>query len=90
MMKEEIKPVCRLLALCILCQACTVVPITGRKQLSLVPESEMISMSFTSYTDFIKKNPLSTYKSNVEMVQKVGSDIAGKTALPEAMKYYHK
>jgi predicted Zn-dependent protease len=57
-------------------QACTVVPISGRKQLILVPESQMISMSLTSYTDFLKTNTLSTDKSNADLVKQVGSDIA--------------
>jgi predicted Zn-dependent protease len=57
-------------------QACSVVPLTGRKQLNLVPESEMISMSFSSYTDFMKVNPPSTDKANTNMVKEVGSDIS--------------
>jgi predicted Zn-dependent protease len=56
--------------------ACSVVPLTGRKQLSLIPESEMISMSFTSYTDFIKVNPVSTDKINTAIVKEVGSNIS--------------
>ena len=63
-------------SLCIIYQSCTVVPLTGRKQLILVPESEMISMSFTNYTDFIKANNLSTDKLNSDLVKKVGSDIS--------------
>jgi predicted Zn-dependent protease len=64
------------LSLYIFCQACTVVPLTGRKQLSLVPESEMISMSLTSYSDFLKANPISTDKVKTDMVRKVGSELA--------------
>jgi predicted Zn-dependent protease len=55
---------------------CSVVPLTGRKQLSLIPESEMISMSLTSYTDFIKVNPVSADKINTNIVKEVGSDIS--------------
>ena len=29
--------------------ACSTVPLTGRRQLSLVPESDMISLSLTEY-----------------------------------------
>jgi predicted Zn-dependent protease len=60
----------------LLFQACSVVPITGRKQLSLVPESQMISMSLTSYSEFLKANTLSTDKTNVDLVKQVGSNIA--------------
>jgi predicted Zn-dependent protease len=57
-------------------QSCATVPLTGRKQLSLLPESEMISMSFTSYTDFLKENPLSADKINAALVKEVGSNIS--------------
>lgn len=56
--------------------ACSTVPLTGRKQLSLVPESQMISLSLTSYSDFLKTNTLSTDKTSAAMVNQVGSDIA--------------
>jgi len=75
-MKKMVKTVLAAMAFSILYQACSVVPITGRKQLSLVPESEMISMSLTSYTDFLKANTLSKDKVNADLVKKVGSDIA--------------
>jgi predicted Zn-dependent protease len=60
----------------ILYQSCTVVPLTGRKQLNLLPESEMISMGLTNYSDFLKENPLSTDKINATLVKKVGVDIS--------------
>ena len=59
-----------------LLQGCSVVPLTGRKQLSLVPESEMISMSLTNYGDFLKQNTLSTDKANSAMVREVGAKIS--------------
>ena len=39
---------------------CASVPLTGRKQVILLPESEMMQMSLTSYGDFLKENKLST------------------------------
>ena len=57
-------------------QTCSVVPLSGRKQLNLIPESEMISMSLTSYNEFLKTNPVSSDKSDAELVRRVGSDIA--------------
>ena len=76
MMKRNFRSLLASLSLCVLYQSCAVVPLTGRKQLSLVPESEMISMSLTSYTDFLKVNTLSTDKIHVDMVKEVGSNIA--------------
>jgi predicted Zn-dependent protease len=57
-------------------QACSTVPLTGRKQLNIVPESQMISMSFTSYSEFLKTNKVSSDQSASAMVTTVGKDIA--------------
>jgi len=56
--------------------SCSTVPLTGRRQLSLVPESEMISLSLTEYGKFISANKLSTDKNKVDMVKRVGERIA--------------
>lgn len=56
--------------------ACSTVPLTGRRQLSLVPESEMISLSLTEYDKFIKSNKLSTDNNKTALVKKVGERIA--------------
>jgi predicted Zn-dependent protease len=56
--------------------SCSVVPLTGRKQLNLLPESEMIAMGFTNYTEFLKENPPSTDISNSAMVREVGGNIS--------------
>src|SRR5665648_247284 len=50
--------------------ACSTVPLTGRRQLSLVPESDMMALSFTEYDKFIKTNKLSTDKNNAAMVKR--------------------
>ncbi len=56
--------------------ACEKVPITGRKQLSLIPESDMINMSLTSYTDFLTKNPAAAATdADAKLVKKVGANI---------------
>jgi predicted Zn-dependent protease len=57
-------------------QSCSTVPLTGRKQLSLVPESEMITMGLTNYTAFLKENTVSTDKANTALVNKVGKNIS--------------
>ena len=57
--------------------ACEKVPITGRKQVSLIPESDMIGMSLTSYKDFLSKNPpVAVTDNNEELVKKVGTNIS--------------
>ena len=55
--------------------ACTTVPITGRQQLSLLPESSMLSMSLTEYDQFLKQHTLSTNVAETQMVKRVGARI---------------
>jgi predicted Zn-dependent protease len=55
--------------------SCSSVPITGRSQLSLVSDSEMMSMSYQEYDKFLKENKLSTDKQATEMVRRVGLKI---------------
>ena len=56
--------------------SCSVVPFTGRKQLSIVPESEMIAMGLASYQEFMKENPVSMDKNNNTLVKEVGVNIS--------------
>ena len=55
---------------------CASVPLTGRKQVILLPESEMMQMSLTSYGDFLKENKLSTRTDDTRRVKEVGTRIA--------------
>lgn len=55
--------------------ACSKVPITGRNQLSLVPESEMQSMSYQQYDQFLKENKLSSNATATATVKRVGTRI---------------
>lgn len=65
------------LALCAFVVSCSKVPITGRKQLNLLPESQLMSMSLTSYKDFIGQNNLvSTSDPRTQMVKRCGDRIA--------------
>lgn len=54
---------------------CSTVPITGRKQLSLVSNSEMNAMSFQQYDEFLKQNKISSDKNRSDMVKRVGVNI---------------
>ncbi|MBC9912153.1 M48 family metallopeptidase [Chitinophaga varians] len=59
--------------------ACTRVPITGRSQLNLLPESTMQSMALQEYQSFLSSNKVVSQSSNrdAEMVKRVGQRIAG-------------
>lgn len=55
---------------------CGSVPVTGRKQMLLVSDSEVLTLSLQQYGEFMKTAPVSTDKTNTALVQKVGRDIA--------------
>ncbi len=56
-------------------QSCGKVPVTGRNQLNLVPSSQMLSMSYQQYDDFLKENKLSTDVRKTTLVKEVGQRI---------------
>jgi len=55
--------------------ACSVVPITGRRQLNMIPDSTMLSMSFQQYDQFLKENKISKDQNKTAMVKRVGKKI---------------
>jgi predicted Zn-dependent protease len=61
----------------LLFMSCSTVPLTGRKQLNLIPGSTMLSMSAQQYTDFLKTNKVSSSQKDIDMVGKVGRKIQG-------------
>lgn len=54
---------------------CATVPLTGRKQLSLVSNAEIIPMAATEYKTVIAKGPLSTNAQQTQMIRTVGLKI---------------
>lgn len=56
--------------------SCATVPLTGRRQLSLVNESEVMNLSLTQYDQFIKSNKISANKSEGDRIKRVGGKIA--------------
>ncbi len=72
-------PLKRLIALSVIITfiiSCAKVPITGRRQLHLLPESQMNAMALTEYKTFLNTNKLSTNSNNAAMVQRIGQRIA--------------
>ncbi len=55
--------------------SCAKVPISKRNQMNLLPESEMISMSLTSYRDFLSKNPAVIGGNDAMLVHSIGAKI---------------
>jgi predicted Zn-dependent protease len=64
--------------------ACQTVPLTGRKQLSLIPSRELLSLSSGQYSDFLSKNALSKDAAATAMVRRAGERI--KTAVEQYMR----
>lgn len=64
--------------------SCSKVPITGRKQLNIIPDSQLYPTSFTQYDEFLKTAKLSNNTAQVNLVKKVGNNI--KTAVEKYMK----
>ena len=55
--------------------ACSTVPITGRRQLSLVSDAEINALAAQQYREVVAKGPLSTNSQQVSMVRNVGRRI---------------
>ncbi|UCC45301.1 MAG: M48 family metalloprotease, partial [Candidatus Zixiibacteriota bacterium] len=65
--------------LMLLALACATVPITGRRQISLVPTSSLQSMSYQQYSEFMSGHKLSDDSAATQMVRRVGSRIKEAT-----------
>jgi predicted Zn-dependent protease len=68
-----------LTALALLMGSCGSVPLTGRRQVLLVSDQEVLSSSLTQYSSFISGATLSASKQQSEMVTRVGKKIAAAT-----------
>ncbi len=55
--------------------SCNSVPVTGRKQLTIIPNSELMAMSFQQYDAFLKENPPSKDVVQSQVVKSVGNKI---------------
>ena len=63
----------------LLLSSCGSVPVTGRKQVLLVSDSEVLASSLTQYSEYMKSAPLSTDAKGKAMVTRVGKKIAAAT-----------
>ena len=69
------KKISILILIAFFCYNCATVPVTGRKQLSLVSNSEIMPMSFQSYKSVLDSSNLSKNKQQADMVKNVGVKI---------------
>ena len=63
----------------LLLSSCGSVPITGRKQILLVSDQEVLTSSLTQYSEYMKSAPVSSNASGKNMVTRVGKKIAAAT-----------
>ena len=75
--------------------SCSTVALTGRRQLTLVPESEMLSVSEQQYGQFLHENTISTNADQTARLLRVGAriqkaveDYARATNHPDALAGY--
>jgi predicted Zn-dependent protease len=67
-----IRKVLSIIAIATILYNCATVPVTGRKQLSLVSSSEINTMAAQQYKEVIAKGPISTNREQTDMVKRVG------------------
>ena len=63
----------------LLLSSCGSVPITGRKQILLVSDQEVLTSSLTQYSNYMKSAPVSSNASGKNRVTRVGKKIAAAT-----------
>ena len=74
-MREMKKITGLLMAMLLMLSACGSVPLTGRKQVLLVSDQEVLSSSLTQYSDYMKSATKSSDKNESAMVTPVGKKI---------------
>ncbi|MGB5030089.1 MAG: M48 family peptidase, partial [Chitinophagaceae bacterium] len=72
-----IRKIIAFLVLTVLIIACSKNALTGKKQLTLLPETELQSMASTQYMQFLSSNKVVSTSNNrdAEMVKRVGDRI---------------
>ena len=71
-----VKKITSFLAIIILVSSCSSVPITGRKRINLVPDAQVLPMSFAQYDGFLRENSLSKDAAKSQQIKDIGSRIS--------------
>ncbi len=61
--------------LSLLAWACSTVPLTGRKQLHMIPSGQMLALSNQEYDQFLRDHKISSDENSTQMVKRVGKRI---------------
>ena len=70
------KKITTLLLVVFLFAECSTVPITGRKRVNFVSDSQVLPASFAQYKGFLEENKLSTNREMTNQVKSVGQNIS--------------
>ena len=65
------------------CCGCRTVPMTNRKQLLLTPENQEVALGLSSFEEVKTKEPASTNRVCIELVNRVGQRIAAAADRPD-------
>ncbi|HKK67575.1 MAG TPA: M48 family metallopeptidase [Bacteroidales bacterium] len=57
--------------------ACSTVPLINRRQVLLVPQNSLLSMSYSNYNTFLDTNKVSRDKMEVQRIKQIGQNISG-------------
>ncbi len=61
---------------CLCLMSCSKVPVTGRRQMNMLPENMLMDMSLTNYSNFLKSHKVVSGSQHAAMVKKTGSRIS--------------
>jgi len=78
-MKTIIQSVVAAGLLAVLFWSCSQVPLTGRRQLQLLPESQLMAMGLQNYQQFLNEHKVVHGTPDAQMVKRVGERIAAAT-----------
>lgn len=63
-------------AIILIVASCSTVPITGRKRVNFVPDSQVLPMAFAQYDGFLRENSLSKDVSKTQQIKDIGGRIS--------------
>jgi predicted Zn-dependent protease len=95
MKRPPVRLAAALAAALLLLAGCATVPLTGRSQLNLIPDSQMNDLSFQQYDQVLADSKLSSDAQATAMIRRVGARIQGaveryfqQTGQPHALDGY--
>lgn len=75
-MRSGVNKIGVIVGLGLMIYSCATVPLTGRRQMKLLPESELVAMSLTSYSSFLDSSQVVKSGANKNMVTNAGIRIS--------------